>query len=120
VRASKNELPIVLEAGEASIRATDWGPMRAVVVSLPAGTDVTPLLKGNPDDRCPCPHWGYVIKGKLRIEYRDSSETLSAGDLYYLPAGHTGVALEDTEFIEISPPGPHDAFLRHARSNLAG
>ena len=26
--------------------------------------DATPLLKGLPDDRCQCPHWGYVINGR--------------------------------------------------------
>lgn len=93
--------------------------MRAVVVSLPAGTDVGPLLKGHRDDLCPCPHWGYVVRGRIRIDYPDGSETLQAGDLYYMPKGHTGVAEEDTEFIEISPPGPHEEFLK-ARENLAG
>lgn len=119
MHATKDELPVVLRAGDASVRATQWGEMKAVVVSLPAGTDVGPLLKGNEDDLCPCPHWGYVVSGRIRIDYADHSETLSAGDLYYMPKGHTGVAEEDTEFIEISPPGPHDEFLRHARQNLA-
>ena len=27
--------------------------------------DHTPLLRGLPDDRCQCPHWGYVINGRL-------------------------------------------------------
>ena len=26
--------------------------------------DATPLLKGLPDDRCQCPHWGYVVSGR--------------------------------------------------------
>ena len=24
----------------------------------------TPLVKGLPGDACPCPHWGYVVKGR--------------------------------------------------------
>jgi hypothetical protein len=119
MRASSNELPIMAEAGSASIRGAEWDDMRAVVVSVSAGTDFTPLLEGLPDNRCPCPHWGYVIKGRLRIQYADGEETLRAGDVYYMPPGHTGVAEEDTEFLEVVPPGPHQRFLDAARRNLA-
>ena len=119
MRAAKTELPIVLEAGPAKVRATDWDDMRVVVVSVPAGTDFGPLLQGLPDDLCPCPHWGYVMKGRLKIEYADGEETLRAGDVYYLPPGHTGVAEEDTEFLEISPPDQHQRFIDAAHQNLA-
>ena len=27
--------------------------------------DMAPMFVGLPDDRCQCPHWGYVFKGKL-------------------------------------------------------
>jgi hypothetical protein len=37
MRASKNELPLMLEAGPASIRGADWGDLRLSVVSVPAG-----------------------------------------------------------------------------------
>jgi hypothetical protein len=119
MHASKGELPILIEAGAATVRATDWGGMRAVIVSVPAGTDFGPLLSGLPDDVCPCPHWGYVIRGKLRIRYADSEETLRTGDVFYLPAGHTGIAEEDTEFLEISPPDQHQRFVENALRNLS-
>lgn len=118
MHTSKRELPTVLEAGEATVRATDWEDMRVVIVSVPAGTDFGPLLEGHPDDLCPCPHWGYVIDGRLKIQYADGEETIRAGDVYYLPPGHTGVAEEDTEFLEISPPKQHQRFLDVARRNL--
>jgi hypothetical protein len=25
--------------------------------------DATPMMKGLPDDRCQCPHWGYMVSG---------------------------------------------------------
>ena len=30
-----------------------------------ADADLADLFKGLPDDRCQCPHWGVVLKGKL-------------------------------------------------------
>ena len=120
MHASREDLPIVLEAGPAQVRATDWEDMRVVLVSVPAGTDFGPLLQGLPDDLCPCPHWGYVVKGRLEITHADGrDETLRAGDVYYLPPGHTGVAVEDTEFLEVSPPDEHQRFIDAARENLA-
>ena len=119
MRASKNELPMLVEGEPASVRGADWDGMRAAVISVPAETDFGPLLKGLPDDRCQCPHWGYVMKGRLRITYANGEETLRAGDVYYMPAGHTGVAEEDTEFLEIAPSEAHQQFVDNARRNLA-
>lgn len=119
MHASKNELPMLVKAGPATVRATEWNGMRAVIVSVPSGTDFGPLLKGLPDDLCPCPHWGYVIKGRLQIQCADGEETLRTGDVFYLPPGHTGVAEEDTEFLEISPPDQHQKFVDAAHRNLA-
>jgi hypothetical protein len=92
--------------------------MRVSLVSVPAGTDFSPLLRGLPEDRCQGPHWGYVLKGRLRIQYADGEEVLRAGDFYHMPPGHTGIAEEDTEFLEVAPPGLHDDFLNAARSNI--
>ena len=35
------------------------------------------------------------------------------------PSGHTGVAEEDLEFVEILPSEGHEQFLANARANLA-
>ena len=53
--------------------------------------DQTPLLKGMPDDRCQCPHWGFVTKGSLTFRFADHEEVFEAGDAFYLPPGHVGV-----------------------------
>ena len=39
--------------------------------SLSEDIDATPFMKGLPDDRCQCPHWGYVFKGKMTARYAD-------------------------------------------------
>jgi hypothetical protein len=87
---------------------------------VPAGTDFSPLLKGLPNDRCQGAHWGYVITGRLHITHADGrQETLAAGDFYHLPPGHTGIAEEATDFIEIGEPGPHQEFVENARRVIA-
>ena len=120
MHASKSQLPVLVEAGPNQVRGADWGAMRVAVISVPAGADFGPLLKGLPGDRCQGEHWGYVIKGRLRITNKDSQqETLSAGDFYHLAPGHTGVAEEETDFIEIGEPAAHQQFVDQAKKNIA-
>ena len=38
-------------------------------VRLPAGADLRPATKGLPDDLCPCPHWGYMLEGRVRMHH---------------------------------------------------
>jgi hypothetical protein len=66
--------------------------------------DATPLMKGLPDDRCQCPHWGYVVNGKVTFRYADREEVFEAGDAFYTPPGHVPVKHEPgTEFVIFSP-----------------
>jgi Cupin domain len=66
--------------------------------------DATPLLKGLPDDRCQCPHWGYVIAGNLTFRFGDRDETYEAGDAFYTPPGHVPVKHQPgTEIVMFSP-----------------
>jgi hypothetical protein len=66
--------------------------------------DSTPFMKGLPDDRCQCPHWGYVFKGKLTARYADRDEVFEVGDAFYTPPGHVPVKNEPgTEILWFSP-----------------
>jgi hypothetical protein len=66
--------------------------------------DATPLMKGLPDDRCQCPHWGYVVNGKVTFRYADREEVFEAGDAFYTPPGHVPVKHEPgTELVMFSP-----------------
>ena len=65
--------------------------------------DLADFFRGLPDDRCQCPHWGYVISGKLTFTYPDHEETYGAGDAYYAPPGHTPSLFAGTEIVEFSP-----------------
>ena len=69
-----------------------------------ADVDGTPLLKGAPDDRCQCPHWGYVLSGAMTFRYADHDETIAAGEAFYAPPGHIPVKHEPgTEIVMFSP-----------------
>jgi hypothetical protein len=92
----------------------DYGPVldrsgeldgyRAGFTLFKEDIDATPLLKGLPDDRCQCPHWGYVITGKLTFRFGDRDEVFEAGDAFYLPPGHIGVQNEPgSEYVQFSP-----------------
>ena len=119
MRMNRDELPILFGDDPAAIRGADWGDWRAMFIKLPAGTDLKPLLTGLPGDLCPCPHWGYIISGRIRLSYADSEEILSAGDLFYLPPGHTPYVEEACEFVEFSPPAEHQHVLDVITSNIA-
>lgn len=55
-----------------------------------ADADMAPLFAGLPDDRCQCPHFGYLLKGKVKFTFADGSEEVyETGDAYHAPPGHT-------------------------------
>jgi hypothetical protein len=66
--------------------------------------DATSLLRGLPDDRCQCPHWGYVIKGSMTVRFPDREEVYNAGEAFYTPPGHTPLKHQaNTEVVMFSP-----------------
>jgi len=72
-------------------------------VSIREDHDIAPLFKGLPDDRCQCPHWGYVFEGRLTLRFEDREEAYEAGDAFYIPPGHTPRAEAGTSFVQFSP-----------------
>ena len=67
--------------------------------------DATPLLKGLPDDRCQCPHWGYVLKGKAHVPVRRPRGGVSRrATRSTRRPGHVPVKHEPgTEIVQFSP-----------------
>lgn len=68
-----------------------------------ADADLAPFFTGLPDDRCQCPHWGLVRKGRVTYRFADREETFAEGEAYYVPPGHTPVLYDGTEVVEFSP-----------------
>jgi hypothetical protein len=119
MRASKRELPVAFEGDGVVSRLAEWGEMNVALETLPGGTDTAPIFKGLPDDRCQCPHWGYVLKGRMRIRYPDREEVIEAGDAYYMEPGHLPLFEEDTEVLEFSPKGEYQKTMEVAERNMA-
>ena len=119
MRASKRDMPVAFEGDGVVSRLAEWGEMNVALETFPGGTDTAPLFKGLPDDRCQCPHWGYVLKGRMRIRYPDREEILEAGDAYYMEPGHLPLFEEDTEVLEFSPRGEYQKTMEVAERNIA-
>ena len=121
MRATEKDIALELQLGEILTRGEDWGGQLVRHISLPAGTDFTPLFKGLPGDLCQCPHWGYILSGSITLRYSDGSEEVNrAGDLYYWPAGHTGWTTDGVTFVEFSPAAELRPVLEHVGAQLAG
>lgn len=98
-----DDLPVLFEAAGAQIRSVEAGGMTVTFYRLPAGADARPLLQGMPGHNCHCPHWGYVISGKLRIHTASGPHDVVGGQAFYVEPGHAPEAIEDTEMFEVSP-----------------
>ena len=103
MRGSKNDLPRTVEAAEVTVQETVWGDMHVDFETYHKTMDLAPLLKGLPDDMCQCPHWGFVLKGRMRVKYRDHEEVMNVGDAYYMAPGHSPIMDPGTELVEFSP-----------------
>ena len=94
----------VEDHGPVEDRHADIDGYTVSFVSFRQDVDATPLLKGLPDDRCQCPHWGYVLKGKVTFQFGERQEVFQAGDAFYAPPGHIPVQNDpDTEYLQFSP-----------------
>jgi len=103
MRASKAEMKTAFDEGGIVMKETVWGDMHVSFETFSEPFDATPFHRGCVDDRCQCPHWGYVLKGEVRISYPDHDEVIRSGDAYYLPPGHHAVYEAGTESVEFSP-----------------
>lgn len=119
MHGSKQDLVVAYQGDGVDIRAAEWNGMNVSLESFPAGLNTEPLFVGLPDDRCQCPHWGYVVSGRMRVVYRDHEEVLTGGDAYYFAPGHTVYFEEPTETVEFSPSGEYQQTLEVAARNIA-
>ncbi len=119
MRGSKADMPVALEAPVGTLRVIEWGGMAIELGSFHQEIDPSFLFKELPDDRCQCPHWGYVLQGQLRYKFAAREEIYNAGDAYYAGPGHTPVIGANTEYVEFSPAEPYHQTAEVVGRNLA-
>lgn len=119
MRGSKADVPVALEVPEGTLHAIEWGGMAVELGSWRLEVDPSFVFKGLPDDRCQCPHWGYVLKGQLRYRFADHEEVYNAGDAYYAAPGHVPVLGANTEYVEFSPAEPYHQTEEVIERNMA-
>jgi len=76
-------------------------------------------FKGLPGNLCSSPHWGYILEGSIRVIYGNGKEeTLRQGEVFYLPAPHTGIVDKSVKFIEFSPDEEFIPLMEHMEKKL--
>jgi len=114
VATTRQNAPIVIDGDGVELRGQEiGGDLTVGFVRLPAGFDFGPALAGLPGDLCPCPHWGYVLRGRLEVRTSDGVDLYEAGQAFYWAPGHSPVALEDTEYVDFSPTRELAPVLAH-------
>ena len=116
----RTDLPMAIEGGGVEFRTDRAGEQSIAWVRLPKGADLRPGLVGLPGDLCPCPHWGYMISGRLLMHTKGGDQTYEAGQAFYWGPGHAPEALEDCEYIDISPSEELDRVVRHLQAGGEG
>lgn len=121
MKITKDKVAVRLEIPGAVVRQqTEFGDMTGYAkisgeyFSLSKGVDTAPLFQGLDGNLCQCPHWGFVIDGKLTTT--DASgvrESVQKDDLFYWPPGHNVFVDEDASIVMFSPQHEHTHVINH-------
>ena len=102
-KVSKTSATKVQDIGIGEVHEDVAGGYEFSFLDLREESDMAAMLKGLPDDRCTCPHWGYVMAGELTFTFADHVEVFEAGDAYYVGPGHTPAMSAGAQVLMISP-----------------
>jgi hypothetical protein len=123
MRMAKDDVDVQMQIPGAVIRqrtnfgdAGGYGKISGEYFSLAAGVDTTPLFVGLDHDSCQCPHWGFVIKGRITTtDDQGVQETVNTNDLFYWPPGHNVKVEQDAEIVMFSPQHEHTHVIDHMK-----
>ncbi len=115
----REDVPVVIADGNLEVRLLDQDGLSIGFVTLPAGADLRGATRGLPDDLCPCPHWGYMLKGRVRMHTTEGHQDFAAGQAFYWSSGHAPEALEDSEYVDFSPTEEFRKVIDHITANAA-
>jgi mannose-6-phosphate isomerase-like protein (cupin superfamily) len=102
-KVSKESASNVQQFGPVTDRREDMDGYAVEFVSFAADADLDGPLQALPGGACHCPHWGYVLEGRMRFVYADHEEVYGAGDAFYTPPGHRPYVEAGTELLQFSP-----------------
>ncbi len=97
------DIPVALDGPSGQLRVATWGGMTIEIGTYRQDMQIVDAFNGLPDNRCQCPHWGIVLKGRIHFPYADHEEVIEAGQVFYAPPGHGMLMDAGTEYIEFSP-----------------
>jgi hypothetical protein len=128
MRVAKQDVDVRMQVPGAVLRQRrDFGDVRGYgkisgeYFSLAKGMDTTALFEGLDGDLCQCPHWGYVLSGRITTtDVFGKEETVSAEDLFYWPPGHNVRVEDDADIIMFSPEHEHTQVINHLIRKTAG
>ncbi len=128
MRVAKDDVDVRLEIPGAVLRqrkgfgdARGFSDISGEFFTLSAGVDTTPLFQGLDGNLCQCPHWGFVLRGRLTTTDADgATESVSTNDLFYWPPGHNVKVDEDSEIIMFSPQREHTHVIDHMIEKVKG
>lgn len=119
IAVRREDAEIAIAGNGAEMRTKELGAYTVAFARLDEGVDLGPALQGLPDDLCPCPHWGYMLKGRVLMRTTDGDQIYEAGQAFYWAPGHAPVALEDSEYVDFSPTEEFNHVIDHVRSGAA-
>jgi len=128
MRIEKDRVEVKMQIPGAVIRqAGKFGDVRGFdtisgeYFTLASGVDTTPLFMGLEGDLCQCPHWGFVLRGRITTtDASGAKETVKTNDLFYWPPGHNVKVEEDAEIVMFSPEREHTHVIHHMVRKVSG
>ena len=102
-KVSRDTASQIDDFGLAEDRHDDLDGYTVNFVTIRQSHDLAPMLKSLPGGKCHCPHWGYLVSGRMIVRYDDHEEVVEAGDAFYMPPGHAPEAEEGTQIVQFSP-----------------
>jgi hypothetical protein len=110
--------PVAVDIPDLTGKYAAVGDYTVAFETYPRDVDPAPYFAGLPDDRCQCPHWGFVTAGELTFRWADHSETFRAGDAYYAGPGHLPLLTAGTSIVEFSPAAELETTMAVIEANL--
>jgi hypothetical protein len=128
MRVAKDDVDVRMQIPGAVIRqrtgfgdVSGYSGISGEFFTLSAGVDTTPLFQGLEGNLCQCPHWGFVLRGRLTTtDAQGAEETVTANDLFYWPPGHNVKVDADAEIVMFSPQREHSRVIDHMIEKVKG